>query len=87
MTAIRATLADIKCASETMMSALPALALSANTGAVTALANDYRYEDIFSRQVRALGRPARRTWAGAPYSSAAAQPGAEFDGLSTKECK
>jgi D-sedoheptulose 7-phosphate isomerase len=34
---------------------LPAVALSANLSAVTAIGNDYGYEEIFARQVRALG--------------------------------
>jgi D-sedoheptulose 7-phosphate isomerase len=34
---------------------LPAMALSTNTSAVTAIANDYGYEQTFSRQLRALG--------------------------------
>ncbi len=33
---------------------LPALALTTNTSALTAIGNDYSYKDIFSRQVRAL---------------------------------
>ena len=33
---------------------LPALALHANTSAVTAIANDYGYEQVFSRQLQAL---------------------------------
>ncbi len=35
---------------------LPALALHTDTSVVTAIANDYAYEDIFSRQVEAFGR-------------------------------
>jgi D-sedoheptulose 7-phosphate isomerase len=34
---------------------LPALALCANTPALTALANDYGYEKVFARQVEAYG--------------------------------
>ena len=34
---------------------LPALALSANTAAITAIANDFGYEEIFSRQMEAFG--------------------------------
>ena len=34
---------------------LPALALSVNTSALTAIANDYGYEDVFARQLRGLG--------------------------------
>src|SRR5207302_1791965 len=37
--------------------ALPAIALTADTAVLTALANDYGYEDVFARQVEALGRP------------------------------
>jgi D-sedoheptulose 7-phosphate isomerase len=36
---------------------LPALALNANTSAVTAIANDYGYEDVFARQLEALAAP------------------------------
>jgi D-sedoheptulose 7-phosphate isomerase len=36
--------------------ALPALALSVNTSAVTAIGNDYGFELVFSRQIEALGR-------------------------------
>ena len=35
---------------------LPALALATDMAAVTCIANDYDYADIFSRQVRAHGR-------------------------------
>ena len=35
--------------------ALPAIALSADTGIITAIANDYAYDYIFARQVEALG--------------------------------
>jgi D-sedoheptulose 7-phosphate isomerase len=34
----------------------PAIALAADTAALTAIANDFGYEHVFSRQVRALGR-------------------------------
>jgi D-sedoheptulose 7-phosphate isomerase len=37
--------------------ALPAIALSADTMILTALANDYGYERVFARQVEALGQP------------------------------
>lgn len=36
---------------------LPALALNANTSVLTAVANDYGFEEVFARQVAALGRP------------------------------
>lgn len=35
--------------------ALPAIALSTDTSTITAIANDYSYDEIFSKQVRALG--------------------------------
>jgi D-sedoheptulose 7-phosphate isomerase len=35
---------------------LPAIALTTDTSALTAIANDYGYDDVFARQVRALGR-------------------------------
>jgi D-sedoheptulose 7-phosphate isomerase len=37
--------------------ALPALALSVNTSCVTAIGNDYGFEQVFSRQLEALARP------------------------------
>lgn len=36
---------------------LPALALTTDTSLLTAAANDYGFEYVFARQVRALGRP------------------------------
>jgi D-sedoheptulose 7-phosphate isomerase len=36
---------------------LPALALNTNTSAVTAIGNDYGYEQTFARQLRALSSP------------------------------
>jgi D-sedoheptulose 7-phosphate isomerase len=38
-------------------SPLPAIALSTDTSVVTALANDYGFSEVFSRQVRGHGRP------------------------------
>ena len=35
---------------------LPAIALTTNTSTITAIANDYGYDAVFSRQVEALGR-------------------------------
>ena len=35
---------------------LAALALSTDTSTLTSIANDYRYEEVFSKQVQALGR-------------------------------
>ena len=36
--------------------ALPAIALTTDTSALTAIANDYGYDDVFSRQVAGLAR-------------------------------
>lgn len=36
---------------------LPAIALHADTSTLTAVSNDYGYEQVFARQVAALGRP------------------------------
>jgi len=37
--------------------ALPVIALSTDTSTLTAIANDYRYEDIFARQLEGLVQP------------------------------
>ncbi|VAW58791.1 Phosphoheptose isomerase 1 [hydrothermal vent metagenome] len=36
---------------------LPAIALSTDTSVLTSIANDYSYDQIFSRQIAALGQP------------------------------
>lgn len=36
---------------------LPAIALNANISALTAIGNDYGFEEVFARQVTALGEP------------------------------
>jgi DnaA initiator-associating protein len=36
---------------------LPAIALTTDTGTITAIGNDYSYKEIFSKQVKALGQP------------------------------
>lgn len=36
---------------------LPAIALTTDSSALTSIANDYSYEEIFSKQIRALGKP------------------------------
>jgi D-sedoheptulose 7-phosphate isomerase len=36
---------------------LPAVALTANSSAVTAIGNDYGYDEVFSRQLEGLGSP------------------------------
>lgn len=47
--------AELTCRFETDRQALPAIALTTDTSALTAIANDYGFENIFSRQVEALG--------------------------------
>ena len=37
--------------------AYPVLALTADSSVLTAIANDYGYDEVFARQVRALGQP------------------------------
>ncbi|TAK48895.1 MAG: SIS domain-containing protein [Xanthobacteraceae bacterium] len=37
--------------------ALPAIALTTDTSALTAIGNDYGFDEVFARQLRALGRP------------------------------
>lgn len=36
---------------------LPAIALTTDTSTITAIANDYHYNEIFSKQIKALGQP------------------------------
>jgi len=36
---------------------LPAMALTTDASTVTSISNDYSYEEIFAKQVRALGKP------------------------------
>ena len=36
---------------------MPALALTVDTSAITAIANDYDWDSVFSKQVQALGQP------------------------------
>lgn len=36
---------------------LPAIALTTDTSTLTAVGNDYGYEQVFSRQIQALGQP------------------------------
>ncbi|WP_298443261.1 phosphoheptose isomerase [uncultured Ferrimonas sp.] len=42
---------------ETERPSLPAIALTTDTSTITSIANDYSYDEIFSKQVRALGQP------------------------------
>jgi D-sedoheptulose 7-phosphate isomerase len=36
---------------------LPAMALTTDTSTLTSIANDYAYDEVFAKQVRALGQP------------------------------
>lgn len=42
---------------ETERPGLPAIALTTDSSTLTSIANDYNYEEIFAKQVRALGQP------------------------------
>lgn len=46
----------VRLSSDFERQALPAIALTTDTSLITACANDYGYEYVFSRQVEALGR-------------------------------
>jgi D-sedoheptulose 7-phosphate isomerase len=47
---------EISCRLRIERDGLAAIALTANTSVLTALANDYSYDEVFSRQVKALAR-------------------------------
>jgi len=42
---------------ETERPSLPAIALNTDSSTITSIANDYSYDEVFSKQVRALGQP------------------------------
>lgn len=42
---------------ETERPGLPALALTTDSSTITSIANDYHFDDIYAKQVRALGQP------------------------------
>lgn len=46
----------VRLTSQTRRGALPAIALTTNTSTLTAAANDFGFDKIFSRQIEALGR-------------------------------
>jgi D-sedoheptulose 7-phosphate isomerase len=48
---------ELVCRFEKNRMALPALALTVNTSNLTAIGNDFAFEDVFSRQVEAWARP------------------------------
>ncbi len=37
--------------------ALPAIALTTDTSTITSIANDYHFDEVFAKQIRALGQP------------------------------
>ncbi len=41
---------------EVERSPLPAIAITTDTSVLTSISNDYEFEDVFSKQIRALGR-------------------------------
>ncbi len=47
----------VRLSAHTDRAALPALALTTDTSTLTAAANDYGFDRVFSRQIEALGRP------------------------------
>jgi D-sedoheptulose 7-phosphate isomerase len=49
--------AEMVCRFERERPGMPAIALTVDTSALTAIANDYAWERVFARQVEALGRP------------------------------
>ena len=49
--------AEMVCRFETQRRALPAIALTTDTSALTAISNDFGYEQVFARQIEALARP------------------------------
>lgn len=49
--------AEMVCRFETNRRALPAIALTTDTSALTAIGNDFGYDRVFARQVEALARP------------------------------
>ena len=48
--------AEFACRFQKDRNPLPAIALSTNSSTVTAIANDFSFDEIFARQVRALGK-------------------------------
>jgi len=64
-----------------------AIALTTDTSALTAIANDYSFADVFARQVQALGRPGDVFWgfstSGSSANVIAALKAARAQGLVT----
>lgn len=49
--------AELVCRYERERPGLAAVALTTDSSALTAIGNDYRFEDVFARQIHALARP------------------------------
>ena len=64
--------------------ALPAVALHADTSTLTAVANDYGYEEIFARQVEGIGRTGGRA-RGALDERRVREPGPSGRGCPTEQ--
>ena len=45
---------------------LPAMALTTDSSTITSIANDYSYDEVFAKQVRALGQPGDIFWLSQP---------------------
>ncbi len=41
---------------------LPAVALTTNTSILTSISNDYGFDDVFSKQIKAIGQPGDIAW-------------------------
>jgi D-sedoheptulose 7-phosphate isomerase len=48
--------AELVCRFERERPGLPAIALTTDTSALTAISNDYQYDEVFAKQVHALGQ-------------------------------
>ena len=49
--------AELVCRFERERPGLPAVALTTDSSALTAISNDYQYDEVFAKQVNALGQP------------------------------
>ena len=63
--------------------ALPAIALTTNTSTITAIANDYGYDAVFSRQIEALGNTYGQFMAMSSDSAAGQKLVVRMDGANT----
>ena len=54
--------AELVCRFERERPGLPAVALTTDSSALTAISNDYHYDEVFAKQVNALGQPGASIW-------------------------